>query len=111
MEINEVGVQTEIDPEDVTPELQAKWVRDMHAQYPWLSMGMADAIIDQWRRDPHYFQSDEFNAKLKEFAGRAQELRGELGDGGYEHLTGEDSDNYWRARYKPNIATCLPIKK
>lgn len=108
----EVAVQCDdFDPADLTPEIEARWVRDMMNDHKWLSPGMAEAIIDQYKRNPTYFTSDEFKERCKELAGKAQELRGTPSTGGYEHLTGDASEAYWADRVEQHSLTCEPLEQ
>ena len=107
---HEVAVGCDVAPEDVTPEIEARWIRDMQCDFPWMAAGLAETLIGQWKIDPGYFTSDEFKAKVQEFTGRAQELRGEASNGSYEHLTSGESYWYWQEREHKNIAE-LEVKQ
>lgn len=101
----------EIDPDDITPEMEQRWISDMTRDYPFLSPPMAAAIVWQYKTDPSHFTSEEFKHRMAECAGRAQELRGLASKGALEaHLTGESSEKYWDGREEKHIAECVPIE-
>lgn len=83
----------------VDESTQQEWIKQLRADFPVLNApGYAEALVAKFCEDPAWFEPENLDALMKQFAGKAQEMRGEALPGSIQVLRGEESEKFWKER-------------
>lgn len=81
----------------ITQDTRDAWIARLQKDYPLFNVpGYAEVLIDKYLNEPEWFQPENIEKVLQEFAGKAQEMRGPVVPAKIEVLTGEESDAIWK---------------